>query len=324
MGLVVISVLVFLTCMGLVFSAFYFFVEAPVARKQMRVRLEALQQTSLQGGGEFHSTIMRRAILSRIPSLNQLLLRLPSLLRLELFFQRSGTKATVDVVVSISFALALLTFVVGLAFPLPLLMILPLAVGAAAIPFAVISYKTGRRARKFEELFPDAIDLLARAVRAGHSFTTGLELIATEMAEPVAGEFRMTYDQQNLGLPLRDALQNLSLRMPLPDVRIFVTALQIQRETGGNLAEILDNLAEVIRERFKLYRQVRTVTAEGRLSLMVLMAIPPVAALLFFITNREYIMTLVTDPLGHTLIGGAVISQTLGYFIIRKIIQIKV
>jgi tight adherence protein B len=144
------------------------------------------------------------------------------------------------------------------------------------------------------------------------------------MSEPVAGEFRMAFDQQSLGLPLRDALFNLSVRMPLPDVKVFITVLQIQRETGGNLSEILDNVAGVIRERFKLYRQISVLTAEGRMSMGVLMAIPPIAGVLFYLTNPEYMMPLVKEPMGLRLIGLAIVMQTLGCIVIRRIIRIKV
>src|SRR5262249_27485970 len=140
------------------------------------------------------------------------------------------------------------------------------------------------------EQFPDAIDLLARAVRAGHAFTTAFSLIGEEMADPIAEEFKVTYRQQNLGLPLREAFANLTQRIPLSDVQIFVTALQIQRESGGNLGEILDNLATVIRERFKILREVRVITAEARLSMYALTAMPFVAGILMYLGNPEYMM----------------------------------
>ncbi len=163
-----------------------------------------------------------------------------------------------------------------------------------------------------------------RAVRAGHAFTSGLEMIAKEMPAPLGEEFLRTYEQQNLGLPLRDALENMARRMPLPDVRIFVTALLIQRESGGNLAEILDNLSGVIRERFKLMRQIKVFTAQGRLTLYLLVAMPPAVALMIFFLNRDYFMLLITEPLGHKFLIAGVILQVIGYFVIRKIVQPKI
>ncbi len=143
------------------------------------------------------------------------------------------------------------------------------------MPYAYAAHMRTKRFQKFEEKFPEAIDTLARAVRAGHAFTTALEMIANEVSEPVAGEFRQLFEEQKFGLPVRDALLNLADRVPLVDVKFFVTAVMLQRETGGNLAEILDNLSYVIRERFKILRQVRVHTAQGRLTMVLLMALPP-------------------------------------------------
>ena len=145
----------------------------------------------------------------------------------------------------------------------------------AFLPYAFVSYRRQKRFEKIEELFPEAIDTLARAVRAGHAFTTALEMISNEVSEPLASEFRKLYEEQKFGMPVRDALMNLTERVPLVDIKFFVTAVMLQRETGGNLAEILDNLSYVIRERFKIQRQVRVHTAQGRLTMALLMAMPP-------------------------------------------------
>lgn len=192
------------------------------------------------------------------------------------------------------------------------------------VPYAYASHMRSKRFQKFEEKFPEAIDTLARAVRAGHAFTTALEMIATELSEPVAGEFRQLYEEQKFGLPVRDALINLTERVPLVDVKFFVTAVMLQRETGGNLAEILDNLSHIIRERFKILRQVRVHTAQGRLTMVLLMALPPTIVVLMQILNPGFIHPLFVDPIGHTLIVAGITLQTMGYFVIRKIIRIQV
>jgi tight adherence protein B len=192
------------------------------------------------------------------------------------------------------------------------------------IPYAYASHMRTKRFQKFEEKFPEAIDTLARAVRAGHAFTTALEMIANEVSEPVAGEFRQLFEEQKFGLPVRDALLNLTERVPLVDVKFFVTAVMLQRETGGNLAEILDNLSYVIRERFKILRQVRVHTAQGRLTMVLLMALPPTIVVIMQFMNPGFIRPLFVDPLGHTLIVGGIAMQTMGYFVIRKIIRIQV
>jgi len=192
------------------------------------------------------------------------------------------------------------------------------------LPYSYVSMKRNKRFEKFEELFPEAIDTLARAVRAGHAFTTALEMITNEVAEPVSGEFRQLYEEQKFGMPVRDALLNLTERMPLVDVKFFVTAVMLQRETGGNLAEILDNLSYVIRERFKIQRQVRVYTAQGRLTMALLMGMPPIIVVVMLALNPSFIHPLFADPIGHTLLVAGICLQTVGYFVIRKIIRIQV
>jgi tight adherence protein B len=192
------------------------------------------------------------------------------------------------------------------------------------LPYSYISYQRTKRFQKFEELFPEAIDTLARAVRAGHAFTTALEMITAEVAEPVSGEFRQLYEEQKFGMPVRDALINLTQRMPSVDVKFFVTAVMLQRETGGNLAEILDNLSYVIRERFKIQRQVRVYTAQGRLTMALLMGMPPIIVAVMMALNPGFIHPLFSDPIGHTLLVAGITLQTIGYFVIRKIIRIQV
>jgi len=253
-----------------------------------------------------------------------LLIHVPGMKGLNLFLLQSATTITAGMLVLVSFLAGLFAFLVTITIGMPALLALILAIIIAAIPGIVISVRRQRRFLHFEEQFPDSMDLLARAVRAGHAFTTGLEMIGNEMSKPVSEEFRRVYEQQNLGLPLRDALQNLVKRMPLPDVRIFVTALMIQRESGGNLAEILDNLSAVIRERFKLMRQIRVYTAQGRLSLIILTIMPPFFLVMSYLMKPDYIMPLFTEPEGHRLLIYGIVLQVIGFFVIRKIVQPKV
>jgi tight adherence protein B len=192
------------------------------------------------------------------------------------------------------------------------------------LPYAYANFRRTKRFNEFEELFPQAIDTLARAVRAGHAFTTALEMISDEISEPVAGEFRKLFEEQKFGLPVREALSNLVDRVPLVDVKFFVTAVMLQRETGGNLAEILDNLSYVIRERFKILRQVRVYTAQGRLTMLLLMGMPPIIVMGMYFMNPMFIRPLFTDPIGHAMLVIGICLQTVGYFVIRKIIRIQV
>jgi tight adherence protein B len=194
----------------------------------------------------------------------------------------------------------------------------------ASVPFVVLLHKRSVRLRKFEEQFPEALDLLSRAIKAGHAFQTAMGMVAEEGAEPMGPEFRKTFEEQNYGLPLKDALNNLAVRMPLLDVRFFATAVLIQRETGGNLSEILDNLAYVVRERFKILRQVRVYTAHGRMTGYVLLALPAFLAIALMFINPEHMEVLFTERVGRQMIAATVVMQTFGFLWIRKIVQIEV
>jgi tight adherence protein B len=197
------------------------------------------------------------------------------------------------------------------------------AIGCA-LPFMFLKFKRTKRLRAFEEQFPEALDLIARALKAGHAFATGLKMAADELGEPVGPEFRKTFDEQNFGLPLKDALENLTLRIPILDVRFFATAVLIQRETGGNLSEILENLAHVVRERFKILREVRTHTAHGRFTGYVLLALPAALAVALSFINPEHMALLFHERMGQIMIIGAIVMQTIGYIWIRQVIKIEV
>jgi tight adherence protein B len=192
------------------------------------------------------------------------------------------------------------------------------------IPFIVLKVKRTRRLRAFEEQFPEGLDLISRALKAGHAFATGLKMVADEMPEPVGPEFRKTFDEQNFGLPMKDALDNLSFRIPLLDVRFFATAVLIQRETGGNLSEILENLSHVVRERFKILRQVRVYTAHGRFTGYVLLALPALLCVALSFINPDHMNTLFREPLGRMLLMGALVMQTIGFLWIKQVIKIEV
>ncbi len=188
----------------------------------------------------------------------------------------------------------------------------------------VIRYKRSARLYKFEEFFPEALDLLSRGIRAGHAFSAGMKMVADELGEPVGPEFRKAFDEQNFGLPLKESLNNLCARVPILDVRFFSTAVLIQRETGGNLSEILDNLAAVVRERFKIRRQVRVHTAHGRFTGYVLMALPAFLALALSFINPEHMNRLFEERMGQMMIIASIIMQAVGFFWIRQVIKIEV
>ncbi len=320
----VLLTLAFLGVFALTTVLFYFLVQAPGERRRLRTRLEAIQQTSFHPPMEDGISLLREDMSSELPFLERLFLRLPLLGEMELYMQQAGVDLRPGVLgmLSVVFALGgyLLTFLIGMS----IVVCATVAVLAGTGPFLYVGYKRRRRFHRFEELFPDAMDMLARAVRTGYAVSSAFELIADEMPEPMNQELRVLYEQQNLGLPLREALDNLAIRVPLSDVRIFVTTMQIQTQSGGNLSEILENLAMVVRERFKIHRQIRIYTAEGRLSLVILSALPPVAGLLFYLMHPSYMVRLFEDPMGHVFIAVALIMQFIGFMVIRKIVSIRV
>src|SRR5712692_1929784 len=251
-------------------------------------RLDAIESARKRGHQSADLELLRDELLSSVPMLNRLLLRWSGAMRLRRMLEQAGMQLKAGKLVLIIGVMVLSTYlIVEHLFYRSTLLAAVIGIAAGFIPIGVVIFKRQRRLRQFERHFPEAIDLLSRAVRAGHAFSTGLEMIGKELPEPVAGEFRRTFEEQNLGLPLRDAMFNLTERVPLIDVRFFVTALLIQKETGGNLAEILDNLAATIRERFKILGEVRIRTAQGRLSAGILISLPPIMLLLLKSMNPE-------------------------------------
>ena len=240
------------------------------------------------------------------------------------WIEQSGMKASVSGVVLIGLVCGvLMSLVAGIITRAPWGLPFGFALGFA-LPFLFLKVKRTRRLRMFEEQFPEALDLIARALKAGHAFATGLKMAADELPEPVGPEFRKTFDEQNFGLPMKDALDNLAHRIPILDVRFFVTAVLIQRETGGNLAEILENLGFVVRERFKILRQVRVYTAHGRFTGYVLLALPAVLGIALSFINPEHMNLLFRENIGHMLLGIALVMQVIGYLWIKQVIKIEV
>jgi len=236
---------------------------------------------------------------------------------------QTGTKVTPGQVVLGSACLGLLIFsAVQIRFA-NVWLSLALGVAAGTIPYVVLRIMRARRLNQFEAQFPEAVDLIARTLRAGHAFPTGLKMAAEELPQPVAAEFRVLFDQQNFGMPIPEALRNFADRTPLIDARFFVTAVLTQREAGGNLAEVLDNLSEVIRERFKIKRQLRVISAHGRLTGAILASLPPFLAVYMMIRMPKNFGVLLTDPLGIKMLIFAVVMQLIGALIIRKITSVE-
>jgi tight adherence protein B len=323
MPALLIALLVFLVVALATFAVLSLLDQRRDQARLIKDRLATVQKAPERGPDE-ELALLRDEQLSKIPALDMLLRRSARVSAMQDSLLQAGMKyragnflalcAVVGVLAGITVVLLTKNPAIGWA---------ALVIGAF-LPYAVVSYRRQKRFEKIETLFPEAIDTLARAVRAGHAFTTSLEMISNETSEPLASEFRKLYEEQKFGMPVRDALMNLTQRVPLVDVKFFVTAVMLQRETGGNLAEILDNLSYVIRERFKIQRQVRVHTAQGRLTMALLMAMPPTVVAILYVFSPDFVQPLFHDPVGHILLVGSITLQTVGYFVIRKIIKIQV
>lgn len=213
---------------------------------------------------------------------------------------------------------------ISVAARVPLVLVPLVALTLSSIPLFWLLYKRKARRAAFAKQLPEALELIARALRAGHSLASGFQLVGDEMADPIGKEFNRVFEEQNLGVPLEQALSAMSDRVPNLDLRFFATAVILQRQTGGDLAEILDKIGSLIRERFKIYGAIQALTGEGRLSGVVLLALPPVLFLVMLKLNYDYVMILFRDPMGTKLLVGALVLQLVGALVIRKIVNIKV
>lgn len=318
----IIPIVTFLTCFGVIYTAYWAFVVRPEAQAAGTVRRRLKRD---------HERLVRRAELlkqvqamSAIGPIDKLLKRGQSRTQsIQLLIEQAGMKTTVGTLLAASLAVSGVVFYVASRIGAWTVLALAAAALASFIPINVVKFKRTLRMRKFEEQFPEALDLLGRALRAGHAFTTGIEMVAQEMPDPIGPEFRILYDQQNFGMPMPDALKLFAERIPVIDARFFVTAVLIQREAGGNLSEVLDNLAGVIRERFRVKRQIRVISAHGRITGWILVCLPPVLAVVMFAINKETRELMFGDPMGQRMMMGAATLQVVGTLIMRKIINVE-
>ena len=318
-----IAILTF-TVVLIIFGGIWTLTGGDKQQEIVRNRMAAVRKAEKRGDVSLDLKLVRDELYSSLPQFQRFLSRMSWSVGLQNYITQAGLKVKAG---KLFLWIAVLGFAayVFIAFAYNQVLFAILAgVLAASLPLAYVAWKRHRRLAKFEEHFPETLDLIGRAVRAGHAFTTGLEMVSKEAAEPVASEFRTTFEEQNFGLPLRDALLNLAERMPLIDVRLFVTALLVQKETGGNLAELLDELARVMRERFQIYRDVSVRTAQGKLTAIILIALPIGMLIVMKTLNPSYADVLFTDPLGPKILGVAAFMQILGAIIIWKIVHIQV
>ncbi len=273
------------------------------------------------------TTVLKDPGEQREDALTRLLANMDLSKKIQAHIHQAGLDWTVGKLMLMSAVAAVAGAVVGTKLTImmtPILSSVALGLGLAFLPYLIVLRKRAKRLGLFEEQFPEALDFLARAMRAGHAFSVSLEMLADESPEPLAREFRQVFNEQNLGSPIEQALKNLAVRMPLLDVSFFVSAVMLQKETGGNLSEILNKLSYVIRERFKLKGQVKAASAHGRVTGLILTVMPIVLMFALMAIAPGYLQGMAKDPDGKWLIVGAICGQFLGYFFIRRIINIKV
>jgi len=315
---------VFMSCLGVTVASYWLMTRKATAQRQ----LLGARMTEVLGSRALVEAprvrLKRNNALSDMPGFNRLLLRLGFLNKLRFWVEQAGLRVTVMRLAMFSVIAGMLTGLLLSFFITSLVAKILAGLVAAAIPFMYVWHKRKKRLHAFLSALPDALDLMSRGLLAGHAFTESLHIVATEMTEPIAGEFGKTYEEQKLGLSYKLALKNLTERIPLLELRLCVTAILIQRETGGNLAEILEKVGTTIRERFKIIEDLKTLTTSSRLSAWVLCALPMVIAGVVSLLNPDYMSVLWRDSRGQKLVYIALGMQVTGMLIVRKIMRIKI
>lgn len=300
-----------------------------VVERQRQKKVVGMLNT-LQGKVKANTQTKKTSIERQLPgnsSLERMAAQFKPMNSVQAFIMQAGLQWTSAQFIGMTLACALggaiVSLYIGKALPLATRMPV-LALGCAIIPFVVLRFKASHRMAAFEEQFPDALDFLARSMKAGNAFSVSLEMLGKETQDPLGMEVRRVYSEQNLGSSLDDSLRNLTNRVPLLDVRFFVSAVLLQKDTGGNLSEILSNLAYIIRERFKLKGMVKAVSASGRMTAWVLIALPIALAIGLTFLAPGYLDALINDPEGKIIVIFVCVAQVIGYFVMKKIIDIKV
>jgi tight adherence protein B len=316
-------VVTFVVVLGIILGAYWLLVAQPEDREQSKLRKRLRPQGRIKALATSEGLLKEAQKLSTVQVVDTVLQRSGALTGpLQRLIAQAGLQTNVAVILLACGCLGMGVALLGTLMSRWFIGI-PLGVVATFIPIFVLRFKRDRRVLRFEEQFPEAIDLIARALRAGHAFTTGLSMVADEIEAPVGTEFRVLYERQNFGMPLPDAMREFASRVPVLDAKFFATAVLTQRESGGNLAEVLDNLSSVIRERFRVKRQVRVISAHGRMTGWVLALLPPSLAAAFMVISPGHIDTLLGDTLGIQMIIGALVLQFIGTMFIRKIVRIE-
>ena len=319
-----ISFLVFVFGLFLVLGAYLLATMGTDAKRaRLRNRLsEALLHSAHTE--DIEVVLARNELMSEIPWMNRSLVRLQAALHLKMMLDQADLHVTPSRLVMFSAMAGMLAALAVSVITISILLMLGAGVVAAMLPFMHVWWKRKKRFEAFLADLPDALDLMSRALSAGHAFSEALHMVSAEMPEPISGEFRKAYEEQNLGLSLKLAMENLTQRVPLLDLRMCVTAVMIQRETGGNLAEILEKVSYTIRERFRIMGDLKTLTTSSRMSAWLLCGLPIFVTIVITIMNPDYMAILWKDTRGHYLIAAAMLLQITGMLIVRKILDIKI
>ena len=318
-------VLLFFIAAFMLFLAVYLNVvavkDSPKAHLRRRLRRVAMTEGSDKSG---MPQDVRADILKETPPLERFLTGISLFRRLDSRLDRSGLTLTLAAFLAIVIGLGLGGFIICFIFTRNIYLSIAAAVFMAVTPFFYLEYKKREREVKFTEMFPDALSMISRSLRSGHSFTSAIELVGTEVSDPVGKLFKTAYDQQLLGLRINDTLNNLNNRIDSLDLRFFTTAADINREVGGNFAEILDKLADTIRERIKIRRQLKVHTAQGRMTGYILAVMPIIVFFLMNFMIPGYQKNLLDNETGRTILIFAAVMQVIGFFVIRRIINIRI
>jgi tight adherence protein B len=283
-----------------------------------------LQAISAGGSSSQSSTLAKQRLLAKSPGLQSILLSIPRIQLLDRLLLQSGVNLSVAAFLGLTVVAALLGVLVAVFLGMPLILLIVVAIAAGAIPMMYILRAKSKRMIVIENQLPDALDLMGRAMRAGHAFPSALRMVGNEMPEPIASEFRTVFEEINYGISTQEALTNLSARVPSTDLSYFVIAVLIQHETGGNLSELLGNISSIIRERLKLMGTIRVLSAEGKLSAWILTLLPFVLGVVLYTINPKFLSALWTDPMGIKMSIIALCMMLLGIFAMSRIIKIRV
>ncbi len=324
MSLFLIAVFVFLAAMSLVVIIFMLpMAVQDTAQARIKRRLTTIGQMTFASRSEIQN-LLRTPVYSNVPWVNVYLGNIGLLRKIGLHLERSNVDMSLGVFLLCSVGAFAVTFLVFALVGKPLWMAFLFGVIALVTPYAYLKYIIWRRMRKFLEQMPDGLDMISQSLQAGQGLTQAMVYVAKEMPDPIGTEFSVFIEEVNLGLPLNDALKKFEERMSIPEVRLFNTALMVQREIGGSLAELLTKLANIIRDRFRIERLIKSLTAQNRMSAWTVSAIPPFLAVFMFMREPEMMNDMLVHPMGRTMLVAALVLEIIGIFVFRKIIKIHI